>query len=309
MKGFKTGFEALGHDVSFVDVRELNAPKYFDYVLSYDYGYMVNESAFSITKKILSINPKASLIHYFADNPSLNYAHSGQFYLKEKFYEFCRQYKNNIKLVFWDKKFLNDFKDLKSFYFPICVECDIYKDYNLEEKYDITFLGRPLGDKRQKIISVIIKNFPNKLKIFSYQKHFENSIDGMKRFLNESEIETYKNCYCGFVQSQEELSKIYNSSKINLNINLQGDNSLNYRTFEVLASKGFLLCDKRSDIKSLGLESIVVQFENEEDLINKISHYLSCKNERNQIRARARKLVCEHYDISARAGEILNTVE
>ena len=90
---------------------------------------------------------------------------------------------------------------------------------------------------------------------------------------------------------------------------MQGDNSLNYRTFEVLASKGFLLCDKREDIKSLGLENVVVQYENEQDLIEKITHYLACKDERNQIRARARKLVSQHFDIVARAGEILNTVE
>ena len=170
-------------------------------------------------------------------------------------------------------------------------------------------MGRPLGGERQKILSEIIKKFPKKLKIFSYPKHFENSIEGMKHFLNDKEMLSYKNCYCGFVESQEELSKIYNSSKINLNINLQGDDSLNYRTFEVLASKGFLLCDKREDLKSLGLEDVVVQYENEFDLIEKISHYLAFENERNEIKARARKLVSQHYDIVARAGEILNTVE
>ena len=309
MRGFKTGLEALGHNVLFTDVRELKEAFGFDYVLSYDYGYLANESAFLSVRKILSINPKVKLIHYFADNPTLNYAHSGQCGLKEKFFEFCKLHKNNIELVFWDKKFIEDFCNIKSSYFPICVDCSIYKDFGLEEKYDITFLGRPLGGERQKILSEIIKKFPKKLKIFSYPKHFENSIEGMKHFLNDKEMLSYKNCYCGFVESQEELSKIYNSSKINLNINLQGDNSLNYRTFEVLASKGFLLCDKREDLKSLGLEDVVVQYENEFDLIEKISHYLAFENERNEIKARARKLVSQHYDIVARAGEILNTVE
>ncbi len=309
MRGFKKGFEASGHSVSFVDVRELNNAQNYDYVLSYDYGYIVSENAFLNVQKILSINSKVKLIHYFADNPSLKYAHSGQFDLKEKFFEFCKLHKNNLELVFWDKKFVKDFKGVKSSYFPICVDCSIYRDFGLEEKYDITFLGRPLSDERQKILSAIVKKFPDKLKIFSYPKHFENSIEGMKRFLNDEEIKNYKNCFCGFVESQEELSKIYNSSKINLNINLQGDNSLNYRTFEVLASKGFLLCDKREDIKSLGLSDVVVQYENEQDLIEKITHYLACKDERNQIRARARKLVSQHFDIVARAGEILNTVE
>ena len=309
MRGFKKGFEAAGHSVCFVDVRKLDEPSCFDYVLSYDYGYMINQNALLTVQKIISMNPKVKLIHYFADNPSLKYAHSGKFELKEKFLEFCNSHKNNIKLVFWDRKFLNDFSGFSSSYFPICVDCEIYKDYGLEMKYDITFLGRPLGGLRQKILSSVVKNFPDKLKIFSYPKHFDESVRTMGDFLNDRELKSYKNCFCGFVQCQEELSKIYNSSKINLNINLQGDNSLNYRTFEVLASKGFLLCDKREDIKSLGLENVLVQYESEHDLINKISHYLSFENERNEIRARARKLASQHYNIGARAGEILNTVE
>ena len=310
MQGFKKGFEATGHNVTFVDVRELGEPtNRVDYVLSYDYGYMVNENAFSTVQKILSVNSNVKLIHYFADNPSLNYAHSGQIDLKEKFFEFCKLHKNNAELVFWDKNFINEFDGINSSFFPICVDCSVYKDYELEQKYDITFLGRPLSDTRQKILSVVVKNFSDKLKIFSYPKHFENSIDGMKRYLNDEEIEKYKNCFCGFVQGQQELSKIYNSSKINLNINLQGENSLNLRTFEVLASKGFLLCDKREDIKTLNLENVLVCYDNEQDLVEKISHYLSYEDERNQIRARARKLVCKHYDIVARASEILNTVE
>ena len=309
MRGFKKGFEAIGHKVSFVDVRYLKEPFGFDYILSYDYGYMVERNALLTVRKIYSINPKVKLIHYFADNPSLNYAHSGHIELKKSFFEFCQLYKENIELVFWDKKYINDFEGLKSYFFPICVDCDLYKDYGLETKYDITFLGRPLSIKRQKILSLIVKKFPHKLKIFSYPKHFESSLEGVKEFLNDEEIKNYKNCFCGYVQGQEEISKIYNSSKINLNINLQGDNSLNYRTFEVLASKGFLLCDKREDIESLGLKDVVVQYENEHDLIEKISHYLSFENERNEIRARARKLVSQHYDIVARAREILNTVE
>ena len=188
MRGFKTGLEALGHNVLFTDVRKLSTAQYFDYVLSYDYGYLINENAFLSIQEILLINPNVKLIHYFADNPSLKYAHSGQCELREKFFEFCKLHKSNIELVFWDKKFINDFNGLKSSYFPICVDCSIYRDFGLEEKYDITFLGRPLGGERQKILSEIIKKFPKKLKIFSYPKHFENSIEGMKHFLNDKEM-------------------------------------------------------------------------------------------------------------------------
>ena len=309
LKGFKKGFENGAHYTKMIDVRDLKEASGFDYVLCYDFGYMISDKARKCVENLASENKNIKIIHYFADNPSLNYAHSGDFELKERFLEFCKKYKDNVRLAFWDKKYLDDFSPLKSFYFPICVDCSIYRDYKMPKKYDITFLGRPLGERRQKILSEIIKKFPSKLKIFSYPEHFKRSIEEMRRYLNEDELEAYRESFCGFIMEQEEISKIYNASKINLNINLQGENSLNFRTFEVLASNSFLLCDKREDIKNLGFCDVLVQYENEQDLISKISHYLSYEDERNKICANARKLVCKHYDIAARAGEILNLAE
>lgn len=309
LKGFKRGFEGFAHDSEMIDVRDLKEAFGFDYVLCYDFGYMIKTEARLCVENLIKENKNIKIIHYFADNPSLNYAHSGDIELKEHFFEFCNKYKDNIRLAFWDKKYLNDFSPLKSFYFPICVDCSVYQDYKMPKKYDISFLGRPLGERRQRILSKIIKKFPSKLKIFSYPEHFKRSIYEMRKYLNKDELEAYKESFCGFIIEQEEISKIYNSSKINLNINLQGEDSLNFRTFEVLASNSFLLCDKRRDIENLGLCDVLVQYENEYDLIEKISHYLSYEDERNKICANARKLVCKHYDISARASEILNLAE
>ena len=131
----------------------------------------------------------------------------------------------------------------------------------------------------------------------------------MKKYLNDFELENYKNSFCGFINTQEELARVYNQTKINLNINLQGEGSLNYRTFEVLACDGFMLCDKRADISALGLDEALVQYDNEDDLVRKISYFLKNDSEREKISARAGKLIYERYNIILKADEILNPVE
>ena len=98
-------------------------------------------------------------------------------------------------------------------------------------------------------------------------------------------------------------------SKINHNINRQGERSLNDRTFENLGCGGFLLCDKRDDIKNLDLEDAVVCYEDKNDLIDKIKYYLNNPLERKKVSARARKLIYERYNIISKANEILNIVE
>lgn len=312
LKGFYEGFLKLGHKVDFVDVRELknyeskNEP---DFILCYDYGYLILQDAFLKVKKFLEKNKNLKLIHYFADDPFSNYALSFDDSLIQAFKSLLLDCSNNIELYFWDEKFLNSFSEKEGKFFPLCVNCDKYKDWDLEKKYDITFVGRPLGGNREEILAQVVKQFKNKLKIFSYPKHFEKSVELMKKFLNEEELKCYKECFSGYICEQEELSRIYNSSKINLNINLQGENSLNFRTFEVLSSKGFLLQDKRGDVQKLGLFDALVEYDDKKDLIEKITYYLDKRDEREKIALRARKLTCEHYNILSRAGEILNIVE
>lgn len=311
LKGFKKGFEHSGHSVSFMDVREFKGFNCsdFDCVLCYDYGYMVEKSAFNFVLSLLEKNKNIKIIHYFADNPSLKYAHSGDESLEEKFSALCLKYPRNIKPVFWDREYLSEFRGVDSKFFPLCVDCGVYKNLGLEKKYDITFLGRPLGEFRQRILSTVVKNFPDKLKIFSYPEHFKSSICDMKKYLNDFELENYKNSFCGFINTQEELARVYNQTKINLNINLQGEGSLNYRTFEVLACDGFMLCDRRADISALGLDEALVQYDNEDDLVRKISYFLKNDSEREKISARAGKLIYERYNIILKADEILNPVE
>ena len=166
LKGFYEGFLKLGHKVDFVDVRELknyeskNEP---DFILCYDYGYLILQDAFLKVKKFLEKNKNLKLIHYFADDPFSNYALSSNDSLIQTFKNLLLDFSNNIELYFWDEKFLNSFSEKEGKFFPLCVNCDKYKDWDLEKKYDITFVGRPLGGNREEILAQVVKQFKNKL--------------------------------------------------------------------------------------------------------------------------------------------------
>ena len=80
------------------------------------------------------------------------------------------------------------------------------------------------------------------------------------------------------MKNEKELAFVYNSSKINLNITIQGENNINYRVYEVLASEGFLLTDKMDDIfKNFEVGKDLEVYYNTYDLFDKIDFYL--KNE------------------------------
>ena len=70
-----------------------------------------------------------------------------------------------------------------------------------------------------------------------------------------------------------------------------------------------MLCDRRADISALGLDDVLVQYDNEDDLVRKISYFLKNDSEREKISARAGKLIYERYNIILKADEILNPVE
>ena len=60
-----------------------------------------------------------------------------------------------------------------------------------------------------------------------------------KQFLDERELDIYKSAYRGFLKTEQELANVYFNTTVNINITLQGKSGMNYRVFEVLASRGF----------------------------------------------------------------------
>jgi|Deesub1362A_J573_1020465.scaffolds.fasta_scaffold00087_88 spore maturation protein CgeB len=115
----------------------------------------------------------------------------------------------------------------------------------------------------------------------------------------------------------EEIVKIFNATKININlhsstyhegINPYGD-FLNPRTFEVAACGGFQLVDCRPELAEFfepGKE--IICFNSLDDLKRKIRYYLNNPEERQEIAERARARVLKEHTYRHRMEEMLNFV-
>ena len=275
VKGFSAGFKANGCYVMEKDVRELCPQDLERYkpgiIFCYDYGYMHNKELFDY---ILAHKNNYRLVHYFADEPDGRYAYT----------DFPELYKNfkEIKGVYsfvWDKEFCRHLEG--SIYLPLGVNPKAYRtDAFGQYRYSITFAGRPLTEKRQKLLCSLIREF------------------------------VYKNSYKGFLQNEKELADVYNASKININITLQGETSLNYRVFEVLASKAFLITDDVADLKDnfrVGKELEV--YGDEYDLIDKVKFYLKNPYILQNIAENGYAAILQRHSYAARANIILQSIK
>lgn len=286
------------------DVREVTfdeIQKYKpDYILGYDYGFLVNKKLAKDLKKLKGVK----FIHYFADEPQSKFAYTDN----PEMYEELKKLKN--KYVFnWDSEFLKDFEG--SVYLPLGIDKKLYKTGFSGYEHNISFVGRPLTEKRQAVLIRLIKEF-GRISLFCYEDHFKRSIKEIeeKNLLSEQELDSYKESYKGFVKSEKELAQIYNSSKVNINVTEQGINNINYRVFEVLASSGFLITDEMKDLHvhfEVGKELEV--YHNINDLADKIKFYLNNLDIAHAIARKGRKHVARNHTFKNRVEKIVRTIE
>ena len=311
MQGFSAGFKSNGCYVIKKDLRNLSVEeiKKFkpDIILGYDYGFLF-PAKMDIVDYIIEKKGNFKLVHYFADEPDGKFAYVNKPELYEE-YKLLSQDKNNVKTYVWDRDFVKQLPNAS--YMPLAVN---YKAYRAEEsnQYDISFVGRPLTDKRQKILAALIKAFGSKLNIFCYEKHFLQSLDDMKekQFLTEKELDTYKSAYKGFLTTEKEIASVYLNSKVNINITLQGKSGLNYRVFEVLASKGFLLTDEMEDIsRNFVVSKELETYANIDDLIDKTAFYLKHPEIAQKIALLGFANVARKHSYTARARSILDDLK
>lgn len=308
IKGIAKGFKQLGHQVLMMDVRELDEEKIKefnpDFVFGMDYTHLINPEAERIVKDL-----KVRVAHYFIDDPNSTFAHAGDLTLYNKL-------ANTDGIIFsWDESFLGDFKN-DAYYLPTGIDFENYKtpDPSVKmEKSKILFAGRPLTDKREKVIAHIVKNFPDTLSIYSYKPHFDRSISEMleKGYLKDEHVESYKKCYKGFLQGEKELAAAYHNCEVVLNITMeQGPSSMNSRVLEALASRCFLVTDYVKDTERYFEENKdFIFYRNLEDLSDKLNTYLYNAELREKIAGNGQLKVEKNHTLLERAKTILATMD
>lgn len=116
--------------------------------------------------------------------------------------------------------------------------------------------------------------------------------------------------------SSEDAVKIYNASKINLNLHssvqikelVTGGDFVNPRTFELAACGAFQLVDKRGLMPELFAADDLATFESLDELVEKIQYFLDHPAERQAYAQRARERVLREHSYEKRMQSLLEFV-
>ena len=231
--------------------------------------------------------------------------------LKDTVFINCAELMSDIPKVFHKKTYCFTVDSEKQKYkFLLAVNPKEYKSKFKGYKYSITFAGNPAYLNREKILATLVKNF-GPINIFARSYDFYKSVDEIFSvgLLDEEYLELYRSSYRGYVESQKELSNIFVSSKINIDMLNPNKSNINYRFFEILASGGFLLshydeCSLYNFEEGKDFET----YDNEIDLVDKVNFYLKNANISQSIAYNGRKHVASNHSFYGRLKKMLKVI-
>ncbi len=157
--------------------------------------------------------------------------------------------------------------------------------------------------------------YPNRQTFFSHFLNYNLKLWGTG--WEENELFTNNVQFQGRRISIEESVKIYQASKININLHssLDGDvfekepDFINPRTFEIMACGGFQLVDERillPEIFQIGTD--IITFNSLEDCRAKINYYLFHDDERKEIAYNGYKKVLQEHTYTHRMKSMLQVI-
>jgi hypothetical protein len=205
----------------------------------------------------------------------------------------------------WDRHYTEEMIKLgfeRSYYMPIGANTKRFKklEYNASdaEKYsaDVSFVGSHTI-KRELVLGRLL-DCGFDFKIWGYE--WDRATD--KRFAP---------LIHGVADNELELVKVYNYSKVNVNITVdQGISSLNMRVFDCMASGGFLISDYKEDFDRLfDAANETVTYRKASELPGLVRYYLDNDEKRKEISKKARRRVLAEHSYMNRVNFILETLE
>jgi len=215
-----------------------------------------------VTPKMLKYikNKNIPVVCYNPDNPYNNASSN-------------KNIQNSISLYdiyfIWSKKLcsiIEKKENVKTVYLPFAADLKLHNIQNLKAKitakYPISFIGN--WDEEREIWLTQI------------EKKISLSLFG-NNWAYKLKSNTLKKCYTGYSVLSENFTKTVQETAININIlRLQNKNSNNMRTFEILASGGFLLHEYSEEVAELFIEGQEIEFfRDKEELNSKIEFYLN----------------------------------
>lgn len=225
----------------------------------------------------------------------------------------CSELKSEIPVQFTSKNnnycFSGDSSTKKNC-FITSINPKEYKTKFNGYKYNITFLGNPAFNNREKLLSLLIHNFGD-ISLFCRSFDFYKSVDEMykNKYLDDNFLELYRKSYKGYVESTEEISEIYCSSKINLDIENQNKKNVNYRCLEITSSGGFLIAPyNKKIVKYFDDGKEIETYKSGSDLIDKINFYLRNLNIAQLIASKGKKNTVNNMSFYDRLKSMLKVI-
>ncbi len=196
------------------------------------------------------------------------------FIAQKDYVEIFKKYRNLNNKTNNKKNNSNNIKWL-----PLACDPDVHFKKNLKRKIDVSFIGqinKLTSRDRYDVINTVLTNF----KTNDYKKFYKNN----------------------------EMGKIYSSSKIIFNKSINND--LNMRFFESICSGGLLVTDKiKNGVNDLFLNKFhYISYSSAKDAIHKISYYLKNDKDRKLIANRGQKLAMKSHTYKHRLITILKLV-
>lgn len=189
---------------------------------------------------------------------------------------------------------------------------DIHRTVNLKEDEkrefgsEICFAGT-IVPQREKMLGVL-GDFDLKIWWSSVTQYTGEDLKIKKRKISSSSPLFSK--FTGKDVWGDEMAKVFNASKICLNIHSQGGDGTNMRTFEVTGCGGFLLCEFREvlqDLFKIGEE--IVCFKNADELKELVKYYLSHPEEREKIAHKGQERAYKEHTYKNRMNEMLSSMQ
>ena len=185
-------------------------------------------------------------------------------------------------------------KGIKSEILRFAVDDKIFKPLSKKRILDFVFIGRNLYDRENKFSKMIlplIKKYGKKVHLFGF---------GWEKF---KDICCVHEPVFWYLQPL-----IYSYAKISLNVH-RFSYGVNYRTFETLACKTFLLSDYTNELgKLFENKRDIVMAHDEKEIVELAQYYLDNEQEREKITSNGYEKVIKNHTFKQRAKQVYEAI-
>lgn len=205
-----------------------------------------------------------------------------------------------------DEHYLYEKYRIKCSYCPVGYDPRVYyPDDNVVKDIDISFVGSPVA-KRIEILQPIAAYAQQRNKVLAtFGRFWDETYFWKKSYFAKKNSPLQLYAHNSNIQP-EEVAQIYRRSKICLNIHVADHEGVNPRTFEILGTKSFQLVDKKPKMGELvNVGQDLIEYEDINDLIDKIEYYLAHNDLRIKIANNGYECAKNNYMINKIVASIL----